>query len=250
MPSLATTIHTDMLRNYHRRNRLSRRVYEAIRGVSGARPIYGLEWGDPETVAPLKFVKDTYLAPHLNREHTAVEIGPGGGRWTRYLLGFRTLYVVDYYDALLKELRRSFDRPNMRFIKNNGSDFPGIPDASVDFVFSFGCFVHLDLDIIESYLKNMRRILKPEGQILIQYSDHTKIMSQVNEGFSPNTPEQMRRMVMAAGFGITREDTTTMWNSSIISAVAPRVHDSHREDESDRNQAHRSEQLASTSTIS
>ncbi len=139
-----------------------------------------------------------------------------GGRWTRYLLGFRTLYCVDYHSELLAELKKTFNSPNVKFIKNNGVDFPSIEEDSIDFVFSFGCFVHLDAYLVRAYLKNIRRILKPAGNAVIQYSDKSKIMAQLNPAFSDNVPEQMRQMVMSEGLRILEEDLTTLWHSSII----------------------------------
>lgn len=216
MPDLNTTLHVDMLRISGRRRSLPFRVYHALRSFRFGKPIYGLEWGDPEAVPPLKFVKEQYVLPHVNREHVALEIGPGGGRWTRYLLGFKTLYVVDFYPQLLNELRRNFDRSNMRFIRNSGSDFPGVPAGSVDFLFSWGCFVHLELPIIQSYVENMKRILRPGGNALVQYSDCNKVMARENHGFSDNSPEKMRKIILDSGFRISMEDTTTIWNSSIV----------------------------------
>ena len=104
----------------------------------------------------------------------------------------------------------------MKFIRNMGTDFPDVPEESVDFVFSFGCFVHLDTNLIDAYLKNIRHILKQGANAVIHYSDQTKVMAQINLGFSDNTPERMRRMVLNSGFRILEEDLTTMWHSSII----------------------------------
>ncbi|MGH7341600.1 MAG: class I SAM-dependent methyltransferase, partial [Candidatus Rokuibacteriota bacterium] len=175
-----------------------------------------LQWGDPETVDPLRFIRDRYVLPYVNPEQTGLEIGPGGGRWTRYLLSFKTLYVVDYHQELLDELRRHFSRPNLVAVKNNGSDFPGVPAHSVQYVFSFGTFVHLELDLISAYLESLRGILAPGANVVIQYSDKTKVMAQVNPGFSDNSPDEMRRMVGDAGYRILEEDLTTMWHSSVV----------------------------------
>jgi SAM-dependent methyltransferase len=218
MPDLQTTLHTDMLERCKKRRRsLPQRLYRAIRTeLSSTRQLYGLEWGDPELVPPLNYIKDRWVLPYVRPDQTAVEIGPGGGRWTRYLLGFQQLYVVDYYDELLSELRRNFSRPNMRFVKNSGTDFPGIPEGAVDFIFSFGCFVHLDTPIVESYLSNIRGILKPGGNAVIHYSDKTKVMAREPIGFAENTPDQMREMVTAAGFQVLQEDLTSMWHSALI----------------------------------
>ncbi len=216
MPDLDTSLHVDMLNDYKRsRGWLPGRLWRAIKRELFSRDIYGLEWGDPETVEPLRFVRDNYLLPYICPDQVAVEIGPGGGRWTRYLKGFSKLYVVDYYEELLKQLRRNFGQPHIVCIKNSGSDFPGIAPKSVDFLFSFGTFVHLDLHLIEGYLKNMRPILKPDAKVVIQYADKNKIMAK-SPDFSDNTPEKMRRMVTDAGYKILAEDLTTMWHSSII----------------------------------
>jgi SAM-dependent methyltransferase len=216
MPDLDTSLHLDMLNRFKKPGGLVRRVLKAVKREVSSSNIYGLEWGDPEASAPLKFLRDRYVIPYVNSEHRGVEIGPGGGRWTRYLLGFAKLYVVDYHAELLEELKKNFNKANMTFIRNNGTDFPGIQEESVEYVFSFGTFVHLDEHLIEAYLENMRRILKPNANIVVQYSDKTKIMAQLNEGFSDNSPDKMREMVLNAGYKILEEDLTTLWHSSII----------------------------------
>ena len=114
------------------------------------------------------------------------------------------------------ELKKNFGDPRMEFIKNNGTDFPGIAERSINYLFSFGVFVHLDAPFIETYLANMKMILKPGANAVIQYSDKNKIMAQLNESFSQNTPEKMRTMVLNAGDTILEEDLTTMWHSSVI----------------------------------
>lgn len=205
-----------MLKRSKRRRNLGLRIVKAVKRELSYGGIYGLEWGDPEVVEPLRFVRERYLLPYVNDQHCGVEIGPGGGRWTQYMLGFKKLYVVDYYPQLLEELQRHFKSPNMTFIKNNGTDFPGIAERSVDYLFSFGTFVHLDTKLIADYLRNMKRILKAGANVVIHYSDKTKIMAQTNDGFSENTPEQMRSLVLGAGYKICEEDLTSMWHSSII----------------------------------
>jgi cyclopropane fatty-acyl-phospholipid synthase-like methyltransferase len=199
----------------HRRKSIIRRLLSSVRRRGAGEDLYGLQWGDPETRPGLRAVRDTFLLPYVNAEHTALEIGPGGGRWTRYMLDFKKLFVVDYYDELLAELRKNFVRPNMVFIKNNGTDFPGVPDKSVDYLFSFGVFVHLDLDLIEGYLSNIRSILKPGGNAVIQYADKTKEQARKNPAFSDNTPDKMRAMVTAAGYEILEEDTS-LWHSAVV----------------------------------
>lgn len=204
MPGLETTLHLDMLRK-------AREVGQPERDG-----LYGLHWGDPEVSTELAAVRDRFIAPFVGPDVVACEIGPGGGRWTRYLLGCRTVYAVDYHQELLDELAKTFAAPNIVPVLNAGSDFPGIPDGSVDFLFTFGVFVHLDRSLIAAYLLNMGRILGPAGTAVVQYSDKTKVAARRNFSFSHNNPALMRALVLDAGFEITEEDTTSLKHSSIV----------------------------------
>ncbi len=214
---LGTTMHTDQLAASRRGRSLPLRIARAVyRELRRGPAIYGLEWGDPDTWTPLRHIRDHYVLPFVNPDHVAVDIGCGGGRWTRYLLGFKAVHAVDYYEDLLVEFRRTFARHrHVTPIRNNGTDFPGIAPGSVDYVLSFGCFGHLNQTLIDSYLGNIRTILRPGGNAVIHYSDKTKAMAQ-EPGFADNTPERMRALVTRHGFTILREDTTTMWNGAII----------------------------------
>jgi ubiquinone/menaquinone biosynthesis C-methylase UbiE len=198
------------------KRKLLNRLKSALKMIFSSGDIYGLEWGDPEIVPPLGYVRDHFLKPYLFPDATVLEIGPGGGRWTRYMLGVKKIYAVDYHAELLNELEKNMVNRKIEFIKNNGDDFPGIPDESIDFLFSFGTFVHLDVDIIEQYFKNMHRILKPSGDVVLQYSDKNKPMAKSNIGFSDNTPKIMRHLVLKSGFRIHEEDTLTLWHSSLV----------------------------------
>jgi SAM-dependent methyltransferase len=214
---LGTTLHTDQLARSRRARSLPIRIARAIyRELTRGPAIYGLEWGDPDVWTPLQFIRDRYVVPFVKPEHVAVDIGCGGGRWTRYLLGCKTVYAVDYYEELLTEFRKTFARyKHVKPVKNNGTDFPGIAPQSVDYILSFGCFGHINQTLIDSYLGNIKTILKPGGNVVIHYSDKNKAMAQ-EPGFADNTPEQMRALVLGHGYRIVQEDTTTMWNGAII----------------------------------
>jgi SAM-dependent methyltransferase len=196
--------------------RIARAIYREI--TRGG--IYGHQWGDPDTWTPLSYLRDHYVLPFVNPDHIAVDIGCGGGRWTYYLLGFKHVYAVDYYEDLLARFRKTFGRyRHVQPVKNSGTDFPGISPGSVDYILSFGCFGHINQTLIDGYLGNIKTILKPGGNVVIHYSDKNKPIA-LDPAFSDNTPEQMRALVLRHGFTILREDTGTMWNGSIIHFTA------------------------------
>lgn len=204
MPDLSTSLHVDMLK------------YAKQIGQPEQDGLYGLQWGDPQRDSWLRFVLDEFLLPFVHPDRVGVEIGPGGGRWTRYLLACGRLYAVDFYQELLDELARNFRVPGLSFVKNTGTDFPLIELESVDLVFSFGVFVHLDMPIIESYLDSIKTIIRPGADVIIQYSDKTKEAARANLTFSDNDPTRMCALLTNRGYRIIREDRDRLPHSSIV----------------------------------
>ena len=122
MPDLNATLHLDMLTRSKGRRSLPLRILKAV----------------SDSAAPYRFIRDRYLLPYIKAVQCAAEIGRGVGHWTRYLLAFKKLFVVDYYSELLDEVKRRFRRPNVTFSKNDGVNSRGIDDGSIDYLFSFG----------------------------------------------------------------------------------------------------------------
>jgi cyclopropane fatty-acyl-phospholipid synthase-like methyltransferase len=65
----------------------------------------------------------------------------------------------------------------------------------VDFVFSYGTFVHIDPEGIHAYLMEIARVLKPGGKVVIQYANKEKPVAQQNAGFSDMIPAKMETIV-------------------------------------------------------
>ncbi len=186
------------------------------RGLIDRFGLYGLQWGDPDERSDLVAVRDRFVWPLVHPDKVTVEIGPGGGRWTRYLVPCRTLYLVDRYPELLAELSRNFHAPNMVFVQNSGTDLPGIADKTVDLVFSYGTFVHFELPIIAAYLEEINRILKPGGDVVLQYADKTKPVGAETPSFPDCDPERIAALVRDTGFRIVEQEDTLLNNSGII----------------------------------
>ena len=204
VPSLDSPIHLQMLRNSYKR------------GDTDEARFYGQEWGDPNDRPFLKLIRDQFIQPYINLDHTALEIGPGGGRWTRYLLSFRRVFVVDLHQELLDELAKKFRVPHLIPIRGNGTDLTGIEPASIDYLFTFGVFVHLDAPIIAGYLRALFPIAKETANLVIQYSDKRKPEAARERSFSENDPDRMRRMITDAGFIVVEENLTALPHSSVV----------------------------------
>lgn len=102
-----------------------------------------------------------------------VEIAPGFGRWTHYLKDLcDSLTVVDLSPRCIEACRERFgDNPRIDYHVNDGQSLAMIPDASVDFVFSFDSLVHAEEAVLRSYCAEIARILRPEGAAFIHHSN-------------------------------------------------------------------------------
>jgi SAM-dependent methyltransferase len=104
---------------------------------------------------------------------TILEIGPGYGRWTHYLKDYcDRLLIVDRAAECIEACRGRFAaEPKISGYVNQGASLAMIPNESVDFVFSFDVFVHIRRDVLEEYLNEFSRTLKPGGKGFIHHSN-------------------------------------------------------------------------------
>lgn len=114
---------------------------------------------------------DTFLEPYLGPEVDVIEIGPGHGRWTEFIVGrSHSLTLIDLSVSCIDVCRARFlCYPEASFIANDGRSLP-VADASVDLIWSFGSFVHIDPQDIDAYLAEFRRVLRPGGRFVIHHA--------------------------------------------------------------------------------
>lgn len=101
----------------------------------------------------------------------ALDIGCGTGRLTRALANvFRDVIGVDVSEKMVATAKRdNADVPNADFRVTSGIALDGIPDASIDFCFSFITFQHIPRkSIVIRYFAEILRALKTGGVAKIQ----------------------------------------------------------------------------------
>ena len=130
----------------------------------------GEEW----TVSPKwkQSLIDEVMLKYIKSEKTILEIGPGGGRWTEALLQIaKHLVLVDLSDRCIEVCKQRFANcRNISYFVNNGTDLSFISDDSVDFIWSFDVFVHINLKDIDHYLQQFSRILRSGGCGIIHHA--------------------------------------------------------------------------------
>jgi SAM-dependent methyltransferase len=103
-----------------------------------------------------------------------LEIAPGFGRWTQFLLGQSSEYYgVDFSPVCVEHCSERFATSITRthFVHNDGRSLSGIPDNSIDFVFSYDSLVHVELDIIGGYCEQINTKLSERGIAFLHHSN-------------------------------------------------------------------------------
>jgi ubiquinone/menaquinone biosynthesis C-methylase UbiE len=114
----------------------------------------------------------TFIDPHVGPAVRALEIAPGHGRWSRHLASkVESLTLVDVSPsciAFCRNLLRAHG--NVRFAVNGGSDLDCARDASVDFLWCYDAFVHIDPDVFEPYVEEIERVLRRGGVAVLHHA--------------------------------------------------------------------------------
>lgn len=122
---------------------------------------------------PWKEVLANKVLVPLVKRNTYLEIGVGHGRWASYMVGWVNRSILIDNDKKNIEIcqNRFGIHPHIEYIVNNGSNLERVDDQSVDLVWSFDTMITLPEDIVQSYLDEIARVLKPGGHAAIHAID-------------------------------------------------------------------------------
>ena len=116
------------------------------------------------------------LLPRIRKyldSDTTLEIAPGFGRWSQYLLKHsKKLILVDLSSQCIEACKRRFSgNDNIDYHVNDGKSLSMIEDESLDLVFSFDSLVHCEADILDNYLNALKNKIKKDGVIILHHSN-------------------------------------------------------------------------------
>lgn len=117
-----------------------------------------------------------------------MEIAPGHGRWTQYLLNeCDELDIVDLSPKCIDACRQRFAaHSQINYFVNDGLSLQ-MMRGEYDLVFSFDSLVHTEKDVIESYISQVKDLLSQDGVCFIHHSNMAKY---VNNDFA-NIPREI-----------------------------------------------------------
>lgn len=188
----------------------NRRVW----GVTYPWPLDGEEWSDHWGSSPAQW--HAALMPRLHRHLPArriVEIAPGHGRWTRFLLPLCESYLgIDLNQACTDMCRTRYaDAPHARFATNDGRSLEMIDDGTVDFLFSFDSLVHAELDVIQDYASQIVRKLAHGGVAFLHHSNLAAVREPVphNHGRGHVSADAVAAQIAESGGALLVQETVT-----------------------------------------
>jgi len=195
-------------RSYERMNRL--RVKYNLPGLNSPAMNYEIwqnwDWEDSgeewtESAEWKDSLINNVLLRHIPKGGNVLEVGPGAGRWTETLQQTAGhLSAVDISDECIKICKRKFGHcKNVEFFVNNGTDLSFIQSDSIDSVWSFDVFVHINSEEIKSYMKEFKRLLK-KGAIAAIHHGHDR--GRQGGWRSDVTSEKFVEIVEANGFQV------------------------------------------------
>lgn len=157
-------------------------------GASHRWEFAGDEWSDLAEYCgqPYAEWKDSLVGTFIDRlmpvGAAALEIAPGYGRWTEHLLPRASrLDIVDINENCLGACVERFSEDD-RLVPHlsPGACLPFIAADSVDFLWSFDSFVHMDPVVVRGYVREIGRVLRPGGRAVIHHAGLTGVACRLH----------------------------------------------------------------------
>ena len=192
-----------------------------------------LEWYDPNISYEFQLKYRTLLITKETKQkvidrlrfytdwrYPALEIGPGQNVWTKHLVGFDPLYLVDRYSEPMIFTKNQYKEPfrsRIRTYLTDETNLNFLPSSEFGFVFSWNVFNYLPFNVIIEYLREIYCILRPGGTVMFSYNnaERAESMVRVEDKFMTCVPKTMLRdKAIELGYKITTmpdEDSMLSW---------------------------------------
>jgi SAM-dependent methyltransferase len=199
--------------------------------------VLGVEWTPS---ARTQWVFDRFAKPFIKPGARVLEIGPGGGKFSRMFDEAGVdLTLCDISPLMLSRASAACRKPP-RTVLLDGRGLQPFADGHFDLVFSFDVFIHIEAEEFYRYLAEANRVLKPGGVFAVhtstfesqygmlaflrQMRDHQQdIGTRYGGRMYPLTGHVLARFAEHNGFEVT--DRSESWEDrDLVQALTKRTH--------------------------
>lgn len=179
-------------KNYHARGYMINGSYATNRTtVEGERQLRTMKIY-PETKEKIV----SAIGQYVDWRYAGLEIGPGDGVWTEYLVACDPLYLVDIHSEFLNYTVDKFNQQyqiKLRTYVTKETNLDMLPQNQFGFVFSWNVFNYLTSDLVDQYLSQIYQILRPGGVCMFSYNnaDRPNAAVFVETGFMSYLPKHL-----------------------------------------------------------
>jgi ubiquinone/menaquinone biosynthesis C-methylase UbiE len=162
-----------------------------------------------------------YIEPYFAQNGVFVEIGPGGGKWTEILQPMaRKLYLVDVAETPLRLCRDRFRAAaNLEYQLTDGRTLP-IEASSVDAIWSYDCFVHINPLDVRKYFEEFSRVLVRGGVACIHHAGPPIPGIASRSGNRSDMTDRMaREFAAAAGLAVVAQTSKHVNPRDVITVL-------------------------------
>lgn len=150
-------------------------------------------------------------------KYACLEIGPGDGVWTPFLVAGDPLYLVDIQQEFLDSTAFKFPEQYRKRLRpyllefNDCFNLSKLPQNQIGFVFSWNVFEYFPATETRLYLESCYNVLRPGGRMLFSYNN-CNFIECVNHAEMGNkswmTEEILLSICSEIGFEIEKTDSS------------------------------------------
>ncbi len=122
---------------------------------------------------------EKYLQENVIKGSSILELGPGGGQWSRLLgkIG-KILYCVDENSAEKNYFWNYVQKDDkIKYIHGLNNILTEVPDDSIDYIFSYDMFKFTSYDVAKGIINSLYKKCKIGSTLLISYADIYKFIN-------------------------------------------------------------------------
>ena len=163
------------------------------------------------------------ISKYTNDAYPVLEIGPGDGQWTDFLVAGDPLYLIDRYQEFLDATKNKYPdqyKNRIRSYKINHGDLPDsdmsvLPQGQFNFIFSWNVFNYFPLDYTTAFLISSMKLLRPGGIMVFSYNNCEDVdcAKFAEIGFCSWMPKTvLKNKILELGFEIINLSTQAGWH--------------------------------------